>query len=68
VVDPSEGPGRVFGPKREDVTGDWRKLRNEEPPPPPGYYLGEEGIEDEIGGACGTYEREKCIQGIGGET
>jgi hypothetical protein len=21
---------RIFGPKREEVTGDWRKLRNEE--------------------------------------
>jgi hypothetical protein len=21
---------RIFGPKREDVTGDWRKLHNEE--------------------------------------
>jgi hypothetical protein len=23
---------RIFGPKRDDVTGDWRKLHNEEPP------------------------------------
>jgi hypothetical protein len=22
--------GRVFGPKRDEVTGDWRKLHNEE--------------------------------------
>jgi hypothetical protein len=22
---------RIFGPKREEVTGDWRKLYNEEP-------------------------------------
>jgi len=21
---------RIFGPKRDDVTGEWRKLRNEE--------------------------------------
>jgi hypothetical protein len=21
---------RIFGPKRDEVTGDWRKLRNEE--------------------------------------
>jgi hypothetical protein len=21
---------RIFGPKRDDLTGDWRKLRNEE--------------------------------------
>jgi hypothetical protein len=23
-------PRRIFGPKRDDVTGDWRKLHNEE--------------------------------------
>jgi hypothetical protein len=22
--------GRIFGPKRDEVTGDWRKLQNEE--------------------------------------
>jgi hypothetical protein len=22
---------RIFGPKRDEVTGDWRKLHNEEP-------------------------------------
>jgi hypothetical protein len=22
--------GRIFGPKRDEVTGDWRKLHNEE--------------------------------------
>jgi hypothetical protein len=44
-------PGRIFGPKREDLSGDWRKLRNEELP---GYYLGDEGMEDEMGGTCGT--------------
>jgi hypothetical protein len=22
---------RIFGPKREEVTGDWRRLHNEEP-------------------------------------
>ena len=23
-------PRRIFGPKRDEVTGEWRKLRNEE--------------------------------------
>ena len=23
-------PRRIFGPKRDDVTGEWRKLHNEE--------------------------------------
>jgi len=26
----SEGPQRIFGPKRHEVKGDWRKLNNEE--------------------------------------
>jgi hypothetical protein len=25
---------RIFGPKRDEVTGEWRKLHNEELPPP----------------------------------
>jgi hypothetical protein len=32
-------PRRIFGPKRDDVTGEWRKLHNE---------------EDEMDGACST--------------
>jgi len=46
----------------EDVTGDRRKLRNEElhdlySPP----NLGAESMEDEVGRACGMYEgEEKC--------
>jgi hypothetical protein len=30
---------RIFGPKRDGVTGGWRKLHNK---------------EDEVGGICGT--------------
>jgi hypothetical protein len=33
---------RIFGPKRNIVTGGWRKLHNEEL------------HEDEVGGKCGT--------------
>jgi hypothetical protein len=27
---PNRVPRRIFGPKRDEVTGGWRKLRNEE--------------------------------------
>jgi hypothetical protein len=37
---------RIFGPKRDEVTGGWRKLHNE---------------EDEMGIACSTNgENEEC--------
>jgi hypothetical protein len=54
---------RVFGPKRDEVTGEWRKLHNEE-------------LNDlyslhsiEMGKTCGEYGRGKRgAQGVGGET
>jgi hypothetical protein len=58
---------KIFGPGREDVTGQ-RKLHNE------GlhdvlftrYYSDE--MKDEMGMACGMYGGEqKCTQGFGGE-
>jgi hypothetical protein len=49
---------RIFGPKRHDVTGEWRKLHNEElndlycSP----YIVWEKKIEkNEMGGACSAY-------------
>jgi hypothetical protein len=33
------------------------------------YFLGDQIKKNEMGGACGKYERqERCIQGFGGET
>ena len=29
---------RIFGPKRDEVTGDWRKLHNEELIPHPIFF------------------------------
>jgi hypothetical protein len=62
---------RIFGPKRDEVTGEWRKLHNE-------------GLNNHyslpnivrviksrrmIGGTCSAYGGgEKCVQGFGGET
>jgi hypothetical protein len=59
---------RVFGSKRDEVTGEWRKLHNEELND--WYSLPNIGkIEkNEMGGACSTYGRgENCTQVVGGE-
>ena len=46
---------RIFGPRRDTVTGEWRKLHNEE--------------LNEMGGVCRVYGgEERHIQGFGGET
>jgi hypothetical protein len=46
-------------PKRDEVTGGWRKLQNEELH---GLYSSP-SKEDEMGGACGAHgEGEGCIQ------
>jgi hypothetical protein len=52
---------RMFGPKRDEVTGEWRKLHNEE--------CGGGKIEkNEMGRACGAYGGgERCAQVFGGE-
>jgi len=62
---------RIFGPKRDEVTEEWRKLHNEE--------LNDLScspnivrvikIKNEMGGACGTYEGgERHVEDFGGET
>jgi hypothetical protein len=56
---------RIFGPKRDEVTVEWRKLHNGElhdlyPTPT---------IVDEMGGACSSDGvGERRVQGFGGET
>jgi hypothetical protein len=46
---------RIFGPKRDEVTGEWRRLNNEELPD---LYSSPSIIriikEDEMGGPCST--------------
>jgi hypothetical protein len=56
---------RISGPKRDDVTGQWRKLHNEELRdlyPSAKYNLYDQVEEDEMGGACShNGGKEKCI-------
>jgi len=61
---------RIFGPKRDEVTREWRKLHNEELNDLlTQYCLGDKIEKNEVGGACmmnGGEERR--IQGFDGET
>ena len=63
---------RIFGPKRDEVRGEWRKILNEELNGPvllPRYHLGDQIEKTEMGGACSTFGgEERCIQGFDGET
>jgi hypothetical protein len=64
---------RVFGPKRDEVTGEWRKLHNEELSDlyslPNIVRVVKPRRMRWAGGACGTYGGgEKCAQSSGGET
>jgi hypothetical protein len=60
---------RIFGPKRDEVTGEWRKLHNEELH---NLYSSPDIIRqvkaNKVGGACGMHRRgEKSVQGFGGK-
>jgi hypothetical protein len=60
---------RMFGPKRDEVTGEWRKLHNKELH---NLYSSPDVVRqvkgNEVGGACGTHRRgEKSVQGFGGK-
>jgi hypothetical protein len=61
---------RIFGPKRDEVTGEWKKLHNElhDLYSSTKYNSGDQIKKNKMGRACGTYEREEwCIQGFSGE-
>jgi hypothetical protein len=60
---------RIFGPKRDEVTGEWRKLHNEELY---NLYSSPDIIRqvkaNEVGEACDMHGRgEKSVQGFGGK-
>jgi hypothetical protein len=62
---------RIFGPKRDEVTGEWRKLHSEELH---SLYSSPDIIrhqikENEVGGACGSHGGgEESVQSFGGKT
>jgi hypothetical protein len=60
---------RIFGPKRDEVTGEWSKLHNEELH---NMYSSPDIIRqvkaNKVGEACSTHERgEKSVHGFGGK-
>jgi hypothetical protein len=61
---------RIFESKMDEVTGEWRKLHNEELHNLcTKYYSGDQIKKNEMGGACNTcLKEERCIYGFGGET
>ena len=44
---------RISGPTRDEITGEWRKLHNEELLTQ--YWSGDKIEKNEMGGACGVY-------------
>jgi hypothetical protein len=49
---------RIFGPKRDEVTGEWRRLHNEELNDlysSPNIIRIDQIKKNEVGGACSTY-------------
>jgi hypothetical protein len=62
---------KIYGPGREEVTGDWRKVSMERLHDLytfPDVVIGNQINEDEIGWECGKYGKEgKCLQSFDGE-
>jgi len=61
----------IFGPKRDKVTDEWRKLPNEElnDLPLTQCCSGDKIGKNKMGGACSACGGEEgCIQGFGGKT
>jgi hypothetical protein len=61
----------IFGPKRDEIRGKWRKLHNEELNDlySHHYFSGDQIKKNYVGGACSTYgEGSRYIQGFGGKT
>jgi len=61
---------RIFGPKRDKVTREWRKLHNELNDVLLTQYCSSDKIEkNEMGGLYSAFgEEERYILGFGGET
>jgi len=62
----------IVGPKRVEVTGEWRKLHNGKLSDlycsPHITNSGDQMKKSKMGGACSTYgEEERCKESFGGE-
>ena len=54
---------RIFGSKRDEVTGNWKKLHNEELNDlysSPNTVLGDQLEKNEMGGACSMYGERRA--------
>ena len=62
---------RIFGPKRDVVTVEWRRLHIEELNDlysSPNIIRAIKSRITRWAGECGTYGRQRCMHGFGGET
>jgi hypothetical protein len=63
---------RIFGPKRDEVTGEWRRLHNEELYAlysSTKYHSGDQIKKTEMERAFSIYgEEQRCIKSFNGET
>jgi hypothetical protein len=61
---------RIFGPKRDEVTGEWRKLHNEELNDLYISHIVFQVIKSRRMRWAGQVacRRKRCVQGLGGET
>jgi len=62
---------RIFGPKRDEVTGEWRKLHNEELNnlySSPNIVRVIKSRRMRWAGRSAYGGGERCVQGVGGET
>jgi hypothetical protein len=63
--------GRIFGPNKDEVTGEWRRLHDEElyNMYSPSIIRGNQINNNEINRGYGTYGRsEMFVQGFGGKS
>jgi len=62
---------KIFRPVRDEVTDEWRRLRNEELCEVNSLsecFFDDKIQKNEMVGACSSYEeKERCILGFGGE-
>jgi hypothetical protein len=60
---------KIFGPKRDEATGEWRRLHNEELYNLAKYHSADQIKKNEMGGLVARMDGEDmCIKVCGGET